>query len=87
MPLGGMIRTAPKEIRDLDIGFYGGGIPNVSIEFAIQPLNNLMMHYDARLAIESKLRSRWISFLLNSAERTSTTLMNHFNNTILLPAG
>ena len=45
MPVGGIIRTAPKDIRDLDIGFYGGGFPNVAIECGIQQLNKLMMHY------------------------------------------
>ena len=64
MPVGGIIRTAPKEIRDLDIGFYGGGFPNVSIECAIQQLNKLMMHYGCPSGIGIKVQVSMDLFLI-----------------------
>ena len=32
VPMGGLIRSAPREIRDTDMGFYGAGCPHVRIE-------------------------------------------------------
>ena len=45
VPLGGVIRSAPREIRDTNIGFYGAGCPHVGVECLIAQLNKLQMHY------------------------------------------
>ena len=44
-PLGGLIRTAPREMRDMDVGFYGAGCPHVGVECFIAQMNKLLMHY------------------------------------------
>ena len=31
VPMGGLIQTAPREMRDMSIGFYGAGCPHVGI--------------------------------------------------------
>ena len=46
--MGGLIRTAPAPIRDLDMGFYGAGCPHVSIECFVQQINKLIMHYGCK---------------------------------------
>merc|ERR1711966_10608 len=46
--MGGLIRTAPREGRDLDAGFYGAGCPHVGIECLIAQVNKLLMHYGSR---------------------------------------
>ena len=45
VPRGGLIRSAPHDIRDTDIGFYGAGCPHVGIECLIEQINKLLMHY------------------------------------------
>ncbi len=89
MPLGGMIRTAPKEIRDLDIGCYGGGFPTVSIECAIQQLNKLMMHYGCSSGGNGIKAQVSMDLFLIELGRAHQPLTNHFNNINLglLPAG
>ena len=48
VPMGGLIRTAPREVRDMDIGFYGAGCPHVGIECLTAQVNKLLMHYGSR---------------------------------------
>ena len=45
LPLGGLIRTAPREMRDMNIGFYGACCPHVGVECFIAQVNKLLMHY------------------------------------------
>ena len=45
VPMGGLIRSAPKEIRDTNTGFYGAGCPHVGVECMIAQVNKLLMHY------------------------------------------
>ena len=75
MPKGGLIRTAPKPLRDLDIGFYGAGFPNVAIECGIQQLNKLLMHYGCDSSAGTLLQSSVELLLLNLVGHTSP-LMN-----------
>ena len=46
--MGGLIRTAPREMRDMSIGFYGAGCPHVGIECFIAQVNKLLMHYGCK---------------------------------------
>jgi len=57
-------RSAYKELRDLDIGFYGGGFPNVPIECGIQQLNKLLMHYGCPSSVGVQLQSSMELFLI-----------------------
>ena len=45
VPLGGVIRTTPAEVRQLDRGFYGVGLPQPSVECMIEQTKCLLMHY------------------------------------------
>ena len=45
MPLGGIIRSAPTALRQLDHGFFGAGLPHVGIECTSAQVNKLLMHY------------------------------------------
>ena len=45
IPLSGVIRSAPKELRQLSKGFYGIGCPNVGVECCVVQVNKLLMHY------------------------------------------
>ena len=45
IPLGGVIRSAPKELRQVSTGFYGIGCPNVAVECCVAQMNKLLMHY------------------------------------------
>ena len=45
VPLGGIIRSAPVSLRQLDVGFFGVGCPHVGVECTIAQVNKLMMHY------------------------------------------
>ena len=45
VPMGGLIRSAPRDIRDTDKGFYGAGCPHVGIECMVAQINKLLMHY------------------------------------------
>ena len=43
--MGGVIRSAPVPLRQLDAGFYGVGCPHVGVECFVEQTNKLLMHY------------------------------------------
>ena len=45
VPLGGVTRSAPVPLRQLDAGFYGVGFPHVGVECFVEQTNKLLMHY------------------------------------------
>ena len=45
MTIGGIIRSAPKAIRQDDRGFYGAGFPHLGVETMVEQLNKLLMYY------------------------------------------
>ena len=45
VPLGGIAGSAPHQMRDTNIGFYGGGCQHVGIECLIAQAKKLLMHY------------------------------------------
>ena len=45
VPMGGIIRSAPHQIRDMDLGFYGGGCKHVGVECLVAQANKMLMHY------------------------------------------
>ena len=52
-----MIRTAPAELRQTSIGFYGIGCKHVGVECLVRQVNHLLMHYGCKsnLSLEMKL--------------------------------
>jgi hypothetical protein len=47
-PLGGVIRSAKRELRYLDSGFYGVGFPRWGIESIVESTNKMMTHVGAK---------------------------------------
>ena len=45
IPLGGSVRSAKCEIRQMSLGFYGAGCPHVGVESTIAQVNKLLMHF------------------------------------------
>jgi hypothetical protein len=56
LPLGGVIRTAPRAIRQLGKGFYGVGCPHPGIECFVGQIGKLLMHYGCPSTIGEKLK-------------------------------
>ena len=56
LPLGGVIRTAPRAIRQLGKGFYGVGCPHPGIECFVGQIAKLLMHYGCPSTIGEKLK-------------------------------
>jgi len=48
VPLGGVIRTTPAAIWQLDWGFFGVGLPQPSIECMIGRIQCFLMHYGCK---------------------------------------
>jgi hypothetical protein len=55
VPLGGVIRTTPGSIRQLDRGFYGVGLPQPSIECLVAQVQSLLMHYGCNTSLGHQL--------------------------------
>lgn len=57
LPLGGVVRSAPKGLRQLAPGFYGVGCPHPAVECTIAQLNKLLMHYGCRSGLAVQLQT------------------------------
>lgn len=57
LPLGGVVRSAPKGLRQLAPGFYGVGCPHPAIECVIAQLNKLLMHYGCSSGLALQLQT------------------------------
>jgi hypothetical protein len=57
LPLGGIIRMAPKGIRQLDRRFYGTGLPHPGVEAIVKKSNKLLMHYGCCTAVGTELQT------------------------------
>ena len=55
LPIGGVVRSAPKELRQIDRGFYGVGLLHPGVESVAAQLNKLLMHYGCKSSIGMKL--------------------------------
>ena len=56
MPIGGIIRSAPKTIRQVDKVLYGAGCPHVGFVSLVEQLNKLLMHYRCRTSVGIKMK-------------------------------
>ncbi len=56
LPLGGIVRTASKGIRQLYQGFYSAGLPHPRVEAIVEQSNKLLTRYGCRTALGTKLQ-------------------------------
>ena len=56
LPLGGMIRTAPRAVRMPGKGFYGIGCPHPGVECFVGQVSKLLMHYGCPSNIGEKMK-------------------------------
>lgn len=55
-PIGGLIRSARREIRFLDTGFYGLGFPHWGIEALIEAYRKFYTHYGTTTVVGTQLQ-------------------------------
>ena len=51
MLLGGIIRSSPKTIRQVDKGLYGYGCSHLVVESLVEQLNKLLMNYGFKTSV------------------------------------
>ena len=56
MPLGGIIRSEPKAIRQVDKGLYGAGCPHLGFERLVEQLNKLLINYGCKTSVGLKMQ-------------------------------
>ena len=56
MPLGGVWRAVPKQLRQLDSDFFGVGCPHLGVECLIHQLMKLHMHFGCGTSLGLKLK-------------------------------
>ena len=64
LPLGGVIRSSPRELRMLDIGYGGIGCPHPGIEALVGQLNKLSMHYGCQSSVGVMMQASMEYFIL-----------------------
>jgi hypothetical protein len=52
LPLCGIRRSVKHELRQLDQGFFGEGLPHLGVECFIGQLNKLLTHYGSSLGLD-----------------------------------
>ena len=54
LPLGGVIISAPRDLRQMSKGFYGAGCPHPVVECFMQQIQNIQAHYgcDSNLGLK-----------------------------------
>jgi hypothetical protein len=55
-PIGGLIRSARRELRCLDTGFYGLGFPHWGIEALVEAYKKLYIHYGTSTVVGVQLQ-------------------------------
>jgi hypothetical protein len=64
LPLGGVIRTAPRVVRQLGKGFYGAGCPHPGVECFIGQVGKLLMHYGCPSNLGEKMRISYLQMAI-----------------------
>ena len=72
LPLAGVIRSAPKDLRMLDIAFGGIGFPHPTVETLVEQLNKLAMHYGCTSALGTVLQTSMELFVLELGLSSTT---------------
>ena len=55
IPMGGVIRSGHRDLRQLSRGFYGIGCPHPGVECFVQQMNKLQAHYGYKFNLGLKL--------------------------------
>ena len=55
--LGGTIRLASREVRQMSTGFYGAGCPHVRVVCFVQQIDKLLTHYGCNSSLGLKMRT------------------------------
>ena len=55
IPMGGIIRTAPREVRQMSKGFYGAGCPHPGVECLVQQVSKFQTHYGCKTNMGLKM--------------------------------
>ena len=55
-PIGGLIRSARRELRYLDTGFYGLGFPHWGIEAMVEAYKKFYTHYGTSSVVGTQLQ-------------------------------
>ena len=53
--MGGIIRSAPREVRQMSKGFYGAGCPHPGVECLVQQVSKIQTHYGCKTNIGLKM--------------------------------
>jgi hypothetical protein len=64
LPLGGVIRTVPKVIRQLGKGFYGVGCPHPGIECFVGQVSKLLMHYGCPSNLGERMKIPFLKLVI-----------------------
>jgi hypothetical protein len=59
LPLGGIIRTAPRDSRMIDAGFFCPGLPHPGVEALIAMTNKLLMHFGCSSALGDCMKTSY----------------------------
>ena len=57
LPMGGIIRSAPRKVRQMSSGFDGAGCPHVGVEYFVQQIDKLLTHYGCNSSLGLKMRT------------------------------
>ena len=52
--MGGIIRPAPRGVRQMSKGFYGAGCPHPGVECFVQKINKIQTHYGCKSSMGLK---------------------------------
>ena len=57
LPIGGIVRTSRRGLRQVNQGFYGAGFPHPCVKATVEQRNKLLMHYGCHTALGDKLQT------------------------------
>jgi hypothetical protein len=77
--LGGLRRSAKREIRYLDSGFYGLGFPHWGIESLIEAYKKFYVHYGTSSVLGVQLQTSVENFVIEQESPTNHS-SSHIRN-------
>jgi hypothetical protein len=81
-PIGGLIRSARREIRFLDTGFYGNGFPHWGIEALIEETNKILIHFGTKslIGVQLQLSMELLTLELGLSSQPFTISYQRYHN-------
>ena len=55
IPMEGIIRSAPRDVRSMSKGFYGAGCPHPGVECVVQQVSKIQTHYGCKTNMGLKM--------------------------------